>query len=136
MKDFDQERALRSSADREFRIGGVTFTRKASVRPEVLFEYEDMPRDVGAAEAMAIMDRTLVQFLEGDDAEARYRAMREQTEDAVTVNDLTALLKWLIAESTGRPTLPPSPSTAGHGQTTATTQSTGDSEPPEAAPTG
>lgn len=136
MKDFDQERALRSANDREFRIGGRVFTRLASVRPEVLFEYEDMPADVGAADAMRIMDDTLKKFLEGDDAAAQYDAMRAQEEDAVTVNDLAALLQWLIAESTGRPTVRPLRSTDGPVPTRATTPSTDDSPLPEPVAAG
>lgn len=136
MKDFDTERALRVERDRTFKLGGRTFTRKAGVKPEALTEYEDMPDDVSAQDAVAIMDRTLLAFLIPED-HASFNEMRsEEAENEVTVDDLADLVRWLIAENTGRPTSKPSPSSDGAGQTKAPTPSTAPSPSPEPVPAG
>lgn len=130
------ERALRVESDRTFKLGGRTFTRKAGVKPEAMTEYEDMPLDVTAAEAVAVMDRTLLHFLVPGD-HAKYREMRdEEAENEVTVDDLADLVRWLIAESTGRPTKQPSPSSDGAGQTREPTPSTAPSPSPEPVAAG
>lgn len=115
MKNFDQDlgRTNRREADRMFQIGGETFTRKASVRPEVLTEFEDMDAGHPAADALRIIDDLIVELLEPhDNAAARWHALREREEDALSAEDMQSLVEWLIGEMTGRPTSKPSSSTS------------------------
>lgn len=113
MKDFDEARAERTAADRTFKLGGEVFVMKAAVRPEVMVGYESMNPDTPALEALGIIDDMVVSFLEGDTAEGRYRAIRARDDDPISMDDLNALVEWLVAEQTGRPTTAPSASTGG-----------------------
>lgn len=114
MKDFDEARDERKSADRAFRFGGETFVMKATVRPEVMVGYESINTDTDALVALSIIDDMVISFIEGgEDAERRYRAVRAREEDAISMDDLNALVEWLISEQTGRPTSAPSASSGG-----------------------
>lgn len=105
MHDFDLERQERYTADREFKLGGEIFIRKPAVRPEVMIAYEDMSMEASAAESLAVVDKTILSFIEDtNDAHARYQALRERDEDPVSIRDLNQLVVWLISESTKRPT--------------------------------
>jgi hypothetical protein len=112
MHDFDRDREQRHSADRQFKIGGEVFTRRPAVRPEAMTAYEDLTPGASASEAVEVIDNLILAFLEPSDHE-RYRALREREEDPLNVTDLNDLVRWLIIETTRRPTQQPSPSTAG-----------------------
>lgn len=115
MRDFDEERRDRVEEDRRFRIGGETFTARAFVRPEAIDDYDRMTADTPAEEALATLDRLIVDLVEDDDAADRWATMRQNT-DSTTALDLTSILelvKWLVERHTGRPTAAPSPSAAG-----------------------
>jgi hypothetical protein len=113
VKNFDERRKQRAEADRLFQIGGETFVMRAGVRPEALTPYENLTPEAGASEALAVIDDLIVEFIEdNDDAHSRYRNLRERSDDPITMQDLQELTKWLVEQQTGRPTVPPSPSTA------------------------
>lgn len=112
MKDFDTKRKERSDRDRSFKIGGETFVRRTGLRPEILLPWEKIGDDTPASEVLETIDLLVTDFIEsGDDAVARYKALREREDDPVTLEDLQELVEWLVAEQTGRPTGPPSGST-------------------------
>lgn len=113
MKDFDQNRALRKARDRTFRIGGETFTMKASVRPEVLVEYEGMQKSDSNKDALRVLDEAICAFIEEEDGPDRYRAVRSRDDDPVDIVDIQDLVKWLVEEHTSRPTSRPSASSDG-----------------------
>lgn len=140
MHDFDVERAegkVTDRAEREFMLGGQVFVHKVAVRPEAMTEWEDMPDDVTAADALLITDKTVLAFIEDDgDAHARYRAVRENEDDPLTVTDIGKVLVWLIGKATGRPTGARLLSTAGRAATKVATPSTDDLPLPVAALTG
>jgi len=117
MKDFDIARDERSAQDRDFRIGGESFRMKSAVRPEAMIGYEGLTGETSALDALRVVDDMVISFLEGADAEARYRKLRERDEDPVSMDDLNALVEWLVTEQTGRPTQVPSPSSGGHEST-------------------
>lgn len=119
MKDFDVERQFRSDQDRDFKIGGEVFRAKASVRPEVLVPFDEIGEETTSTETLAIIDELVVNMLEpNDDSEARYRALRERADDAVSLDDLQELAKYLVEVQTGgRPTEQPGDSSAGPGNT-------------------
>jgi hypothetical protein len=115
VKDFDAERhAHMLTADaRTFTIGGETFTYRASVRPEVLFEIAELDTDRPTGEVFAVMDRMIVNMLEpgeSGDAGERWFALRQRDDDPITIDDLNALVEWLVEAQAGRPTQPPSSS--------------------------
>jgi ribosome assembly protein YihI (activator of Der GTPase) len=51
MRDFDQSRAERQKGDRSFRIGGETFTYKASVAPEAIQDWTTFQSSTERADA-------------------------------------------------------------------------------------
>lgn len=130
MKNFDEKRAQRQAIDRHFQIGGEQYVARVSVRPEKLSPYEQLKESDDITETLKIIDELIIAFIEtGNDAHARYRAMREREEDAVGVEDLQDLVEWLMEIHTGRPTVPPGGSTESPGTTG--TASTDDSSSPD-----
>lgn len=117
MKNFDEMLAK----DREFTVGGQKF-RWRDVRPEVLTSFEPSENGDGDPNgAWRLMDDQILLFLEPD-AHERWKELRARDEDAVTIAQLNAILLWLMEEQTGRPTVQPSPSAPGRGQTAATSK--------------
>ena len=114
MKDFDEARRARAERDRSFKLGGETFVMKTGVRPETLTEYSNLQADAPAEEALKVIDDLIVSLIEDtDDAAERYRAVRANDNDPVTLEDLQALVEWLVEEQTNRrPTRPLSPSSS------------------------
>lgn len=129
MHNFDPERKERQTTDRDFILGGMEFRRRASVRPEVMIEFEDLPRGAGAAKSLQVMDNLIIDYLEPEYHDA-YRELRQREEDAVNARDLAEVVNWLIGGSTGRPTGAPSHSTGGRA-TTGTDSTEGSSTEPD-----
>jgi hypothetical protein len=102
------------SKDHKFTVRGETFAYK-DVRPEILttFETNGKNEDVWAG-----YDAQILLFLEEEDHE-RWRVLRAREKDPVTIEQITAILTWLMEEQTGRPTQTPSPSASGRGRTAA-----------------
>lgn len=132
MKDFDQEkkdRAEATRADREFMLGGQRFYAEASVRPEVMLEFEQIESETPPSEVLRIVDGTIVAMIEdspdasGVGGHERYLALRKTS--AIGMDDLLALANWLVGAATGRPTEQPVVSSALPAM--AGTTSTGDS---------
>lgn len=121
MKNFDEAREARLKEDRSFQIGGEVFVRKVGIRPEALAPYENLATDTPATEALATIDMIVLDMIEdggeGQDACARYKAVRAREENPITLGDMTDLVEWLVESATGRPTSPPSGSTRGPGGT-------------------
>lgn len=112
MKDFDEARRARAEQDREFTIGGERFVMRAGVRPEALTAYEQLQPGTGSAKTLSVIDELVMAFVEPeDDASGRWTRLRERDADPVTLQDLQQLVEWLVEGQTGRPTVPPSPST-------------------------
>lgn len=109
MKDFDVERAERAQVDRTFKLGGETFTRKATVRPEATEPWEGVTAVSTQTETLAAIDATIRNMIEPGDkneAHARWKKLRQREEDAVSLGDLIELITWLVEEQTARPTEP------------------------------
>lgn len=105
MRDYDVGRRARLARDREFRIGGETFVRRATVRPEEWAEWEDLTPGIDLVEFMAVLDRTVCALIEpDDDAAGRWMALRERGDDAITFEDARDVIAWLVGEQAGRPT--------------------------------
>lgn len=131
MKNFDDHRKKKDEAtraQREFQLGGETFTARARVRPEAFMEWDSMDMaNTPASEILVMADKTILDLIEKkDDAHARYRALREREEDPLNLEDLTDLIQWLVeVQSGGRPT-EPSPDSSSSPEETGT-RSTEDS---------
>ena len=135
MQNFDIARQQRAeaarAAPRTFQIGGETFVRKASVRPEVLTAWEGVTPETPASETLTIVDDLIGEFLVGD-GHSRWAALRERYDDPITLGDMMDVVAWLIEEETSFPTTEPSPSLDGSGTATTGGSSVGGS--PSAAP--
>lgn len=121
-KDFDADRAnrLRTGAVAPtFKLGGVTFTMRMAVRPDVIAEADDLTTENGARATIEMIDAIILGFMEPEkDAHAKYKKLRERDEDPLTLQDLLQVMYWLVEAYTNRPTGPSSPSTPGRRRTT------------------
>lgn len=128
MQDFDKAREERAAEDRSFKIGGETFVLRSGVRPEIIAAYDSIQEDSKASDVIQAFDRLVLDLIvEDDDAAARWTALRERTEDPVTLDDLGELVKWAMEMMTSRPTQASSPSPRGREPTG--TKSTAGSSP-------
>lgn len=86
-------------------------------------------------EDIRILDETVLAMIEpGPDGEAhaRYRALREDEDDPVEIEDLSAIVAWLTKKETGRPTGRPGGSTPGPPSTgTSSTDVSSSADSPE-----
>jgi hypothetical protein len=135
VKNFDDHRKKKDEAtraEREFQLGGEQFTAKARVRPEAFMEWDSMDmEETPASEILVMADRTILSLIEKKDgAHDRYRAVRENEEDPLSLEDLTDLIQWLVeVQSGGRPTEKSSGSSTSPDETG--TNSTDNSPSPE-----
>lgn len=116
MKDFDAVRVIREEADRQFRIGGHTFTYKPAVAPEVMMEW--MRAVTGEATLdeqgwLNLFDSTTLAILEPGQEETWAKVRDRGVPHPMNLADLREVLAWLIEESTGRPTGEPPGSSNG-----------------------
>lgn len=133
MKDFDTDRVHRVQRDRKFQIGGEEFTYLPSVRPEAMADWNEGVTgevELGERKWLELFDSTIIALLEPGQEE-KWRSVRENADPAINLQDLQDLMKWLLAEQSGRPTGSPSDSTETDGPTT--TESTATSSPLPAA---
>jgi hypothetical protein len=133
MKDFDQERAIRtapSEDERTFVLAGESFTIRASVRADTLAHASDVTADSKVSDDVAAFDALIEGFLEEHDR-PRYRLLRARETDPVTFDDLMEVAAWMVSVNSGRPTQQASPSTAGP-ERTGTTLTAVSSQPPAA----
>lgn len=109
------------SNERTFSVRGETFTWR-DVRPEILTaftpsENEDEKKDPDDNSGVwKQLDEQIALFLVPEDVE-RWHNLRAREENPVTIVQLNAILEWLVAEQTERPTQTPSPSGSGRGKT-------------------
>ncbi len=111
MRNFDDQRALRTQGDRGFQIGGEKFIRRASVRPEATRPWEDVSLETTHEATLAAIDETVLNMVEPGtrgEAHKRWMKLREREDDAITLGDLLELVQWLVGEQAHRPTEPPS----------------------------
>jgi hypothetical protein len=116
--NFDTARQARAeaarAAPRTFQIGGETFVRRDSVRPEVLTAWEAVTPETPASETLEIVDTLVGEFLIGD-GHSRWLALRQRYDDPITLSDMMEVVVWLVQEETTFPTTEPSPSSDGSG---------------------
>lgn len=120
MKDFDVARAKRkrSEEERTFKIAGETFVLKNGVRPEALAGFDEINENSPIADSMGAWDTLFLEMVEdSDDAHERYRQIRSDSVDPLTIEDLEDMVGWMMEQVTGRPTGSPSGSTAGREET-------------------
>lgn len=119
MKNFDVERKHRHTPveDRTFVLGGETFVAKEDVHPSVLVAFDRI--DGANFETLfEVIDGMIVDLIEPDnDSADRYRRIRENTDDPITIETMTSVSNWLVEVMTGRPTGQPSGSAPGRPQT-------------------
>ena len=135
MRNFDEERVGRQkpAAERTFQLGGETFMVKAAVKPESLSGFDELQAlgdDPAITDAMAKIDDIILALLVNPrEAEPRYRAVRDNEEDAIDAETLRNLMEWAVEIATGTPIQRPSVSTPSPAQTG--NGSTADSSSPD-----
>ena len=113
--DFDQERraSLEELGDPSFTIGGETFRRRLTLRPESRLALAGLfEGDLSPEASLAAGDNAILALIESEGHE-RWRELRAREDDALTNADITKVLSWLLSEASGRPTEAPGPSSAG-----------------------
>lgn len=116
MKDFDANRKTRrrSVEERTFKLADEVFVLKGAVHPETLETYDAITEETGIGETMRIVDELILAMIESnDDSEGRYRMIRANTDDPVTIEDLQELVQWMVETQTARPTGQPGDSSPG-----------------------
>lgn len=117
VRDFDAERQERYERPRSFKIGGEVFTFHRGLRPEefnaITAEYFEMTVDTPAPEAVEVVDRTILAFLDGEENRERWRQLRAREEQAITGRDMRLVIEMIFEEQTGVPTTSPEPSSNG-----------------------
>lgn len=111
------------SSERTFVVRGETFTWR-DVRPEILTafapsesEEDEAKKEEGDNSSIwKTLDEQICLFLVPEDVE-RWMNLRAREDNPVTIVQLNAILEWLVAEQTERPTQTPSPSGSGRGKT-------------------
>lgn len=117
MHDLDTPRKERKNSDRKVLIGGEEFLILASVRPEVLIEWEEIEPTASSEEYLRVVDELVVRLVEptedDPDPGARWMALRAREKDAISLGDMLRMVRTSVGIVSGRPTSPPLPSTAG-----------------------
>lgn len=129
IKDFDAERGTRR---RQFKIGGETFEVHLGLRPEDLFEADQITSASKPQEVVKAIDGMIAMYFTDPAELERWKKVRGNEEDRVTMTELLAVLNWLVSEETGRPPTPVSPS-SGSPETNGTTSTENSSNEPVAA---
>lgn len=119
-------RAERAKAERSFIIGGETFHHRIGVPPEVLQPW--LEADEFSSDWLTILDETIVAMLEPGEEDLWKKVRDPNAANPLTQIDLTALIRWLIEVTAGRPTGPPSNSSDGR-PSTETRSTDGSSSP-------
>lgn len=117
VRDFDAERQKRYERPRSFKIGGEVFTFHRGLRPEdfnaLTDEYFKMTPETPADEAVEVVDKTILGFLEAEADRERWHALRAREKEAITGRDMREVLEMIFEEQTGVPTTLPEPSSNG-----------------------
>lgn len=120
MRDFDEAKA----ADREFRVGGKVLRWKY-LKPEVLQElaesFNDSDEKADVKSQWVKVDGQVTAFLENDSRQT-WKELRARDDDPVTSVQIREIIEWLIEVQTSRPTVTPSPSVSGRGETAVTSK--------------
>jgi hypothetical protein len=120
VKNFDIGREARKKTEdqRSFTIGGETFVAKDGVHPSALAAYDAITESSGVAQTLATVDDLILAMIEDkDNAHERYRIVRANETDIISVEDLLELVRWLVELQTGRPTGQPGDSSPGAAST-------------------
>jgi hypothetical protein len=119
MRDFDLERQERHAererllGDRQFKVGGETFTYKANVSYDVLRALTSDDDLSGSAYINAIEMCCLEMIEDEGDSHERFLALSKRKDDPITLEDLQTVFQGIVEEAFKRPTEASSPSGAG-----------------------
>lgn len=105
LRDFDRERQQRHAAlpTERFTIAGRTFTIRHSIAPDVFLPWLDMTGDEDMRTTLDIAWSAIEACIVETD---QWRAARDERDPALTIDmdDVLALLPFLLEQVTGRPT--------------------------------
>lgn len=117
MKNFDATRKHKNIPveDRIFVIGGQEFVAKEEVHPSVLVAFDRLD-DANVGTTLDVIDDTILAMIDASNdpsAPERYREVRANLDDPITLETMVELARWLVEIQTGRPTGPTSVSEPG-----------------------
>ena len=115
--------------ERDFTVGGQTFTRKAILHPRIMARFWGLDGAIDESTIEAIYAIAL-DCVEPTDRE-RLKARLDDVDDPISYITLRELIAWFITEDTGRPFERPKGSTPGSATTEASMSSTDGSSSPE-----
>lgn len=119
MRDYDQERLERHKererllGDRQFKLGGETFTYKANPSYDTLRRMTE-PTALSGAEYISAVEAACLELIEDTgDAHKRFLSLANRAEDPVTMEDLEKVFTGLVQDAFRRPTEASSDSSSG-----------------------
>ena len=126
-RDFDEERrSRREDVEHSFTIADRTFTFRQAIRPDEIVDYYDLRDGMAVGldnkEGLALLDDTVLRLLTPGQ-EDKWAEARAVDDDDLTIRlrDLHDIIEYVIEVTSGRPTVPPTDSSAGRNGTAATT---------------
>lgn len=97
-RDFDAARAAAAGDPLTFKLGGELFTASGELPAGVLLDLGRAVADDNTMVAIDLMQEFFESIVGADDEERFAKAMRR-----VGLETVTALVQWIVEESTGRP---------------------------------
>jgi hypothetical protein len=122
MRNFDQEQTERAEgliADKQslaFTLGGRVLYRNPEPPADALFILGQITPDSSDASDLEAVRDVILGMVLPESTEA-YREALVHGDPKPSIRTLMDVMRWMIGESTSRPTLAPSPSTNGGGAT-------------------
>lgn len=133
MRDFDAEREDRfGNQDRKFKIAGELFEIRPSVKPEVIFDIIDVPREGNPRDTVDLADETIKAGLLDEEMRSRWDRIRDEADPPISGQEIAEISQWCIEVWGARPTVAPPASQPG-GATTGTSSTDSSSTPPAEA---
>lgn len=117
--------------ERDFMLGGETFTRRAFLHPRIMARFWSLEGPIDQAMLDEIYGIALACVEEKD--RERLKARFDDEDDPISYVTLRELIAWFITEETGRPFSNPNESGPGSETTAASTSSTAGSPSAESA---
>ena len=105
--------------DREFEFGGELFKYRYvhwSILTEIVDGSNSNGKEPTATENVQEIVDSIPKFIEPD-GDKRIHEMLSSKDKPVPIGQVNALYEWLLEVTSGRPTVPPSPSEVGRGKT-------------------
>jgi len=133
VKDFDTLRSQREQRERTFKIAGREFQFRPALPAQTYSLYLELMDKMAEGHwpegSFDTLNATMLALLEPDYRDVWAEAIGDGGANPVSFEDIAEIIDYCVSVQTGRPTKPPSVSTASGGN--ASTRSTDVSDSPE-----